>query len=136
MKNSEYNNNNNNNNYHHHLWALQSMTNLALFFFSFGSTAPIQALAASMKLSVSLQLLDLGESVELLGRVISSSQGLYLYTNTEKPTYNTQHPCPQWNLNPRSRCSGERRQFMSVTARLPLLALVRLRGMNFYIILS
>jgi hypothetical protein len=36
-----------------------------------------------MKLSVSLQLLDLGQSVGLLGRVISSSQGLYLYTNTE-----------------------------------------------------
>jgi hypothetical protein len=42
-----------------------------------------------MKLSVSLQLLDLGQSVGLLGRVISSSQGLYLYTNTEKRTHNT-----------------------------------------------
>jgi hypothetical protein len=30
--------------------------------------------------------LDLGHSVGLLGRVISSSQGLYLYTNTEKRT--------------------------------------------------
>jgi hypothetical protein len=46
-------------------------------------------LAASMKLSVSLQLLDLGQSVGLLERVISSSQGLYLYTNTEKRTHNT-----------------------------------------------
>jgi hypothetical protein len=34
------------------------------------------ALAASMKLSVSFQLLDLGQSAGLLGRVISSSQGL------------------------------------------------------------
>jgi hypothetical protein len=42
-------------------------------FFSFGYS-PIQALAASMKLSVSLQLLDLGQSVGLFGRVISSSQ--------------------------------------------------------------
>jgi hypothetical protein len=57
---------------------------------------PIQALDASMKLSVSLQLLDLGQSVGLLGRVISSSQGLYLYTNTEKRIHNTntKHPCP------------------------------------------
>jgi hypothetical protein len=39
-----------------------------------------------MKLSISLQLLDLGESVGLLGRVISSSQSLSLFTNTEKCT--------------------------------------------------
>jgi hypothetical protein len=38
---------------------------------------------------VSLQLLYRGQSVGLLGRVISSSQGLYWYTNTEK--YGTQH---------------------------------------------
>jgi hypothetical protein len=58
----------------------------------------IQALAASMKLSASLQLLDLGQTVGLLGRVISSSQGLfYLYRNTEKRTHNTntKHPCPE-----------------------------------------
>jgi hypothetical protein len=41
-----------------------------------------------MKLSVSLQLLDLGQSVGLLGWVISSSQGLYLYAETEKCTHN------------------------------------------------
>jgi hypothetical protein len=33
-----------------------------------------------MNLSVSLQLLDLGQSAGLLGRVISTSQGLCLYT--------------------------------------------------------
>jgi hypothetical protein len=33
------------------------------------------------------QFLDQGQSVGLLGRVISSSQGLYLYTNTDKRTY-------------------------------------------------
>jgi hypothetical protein len=58
--------------------------------------SPIQALAASMKLSVSLQLLDLGQSVGLLGRVISLSQGLNMYTNAK-------HPCPEWDSNPRSR---------------------------------
>jgi hypothetical protein len=54
-----------------------------LFFFLW-LYGPIQALAASMKLTVSLQLLDLEQSVGLFGRVISSSQGIYLYTNTEK----------------------------------------------------
>jgi hypothetical protein len=52
-------------------------------------SSPIQALAAAMKLPVSLQLLDLGQLVGLLGRVISLSQGLYLYTNTEICTHNT-----------------------------------------------
>jgi hypothetical protein len=33
------------------------------------------------------QFLDQGQSVGLLGRVMSSSQGLYLYTNTEKRTH-------------------------------------------------
>jgi hypothetical protein len=36
-------------------------------------------------------LLDLRQSVGLLGRVISSSQGLYLYTNTEKRTHIHKH---------------------------------------------
>jgi hypothetical protein len=54
-------------------------------FFFLWLYRPIQTLAASMKFSVSLQLLDLGQSVGLLGRVISLSQGLYLYTITEKP---------------------------------------------------
>jgi hypothetical protein len=52
--------------------------------------SPIQALAASMKLSVSLQLLDLGQSVGPLGRVISLSQGLYLCTYT-KNAHTTKH---------------------------------------------
>jgi hypothetical protein len=58
-------------------------------------------------------LLDLSHSVGLLCRVISSSQGLFLYTNTEKRTYtNTKHPCPEWDSNPRSRLPSERRQYM------------------------
>jgi hypothetical protein len=74
-------------------------------FFFLWLYSPIKALAASMKLSVSLQFLDLGESVGCLGRVISSSQGLYLYTNTEKRTHNAnnKHPCPEWDSKPRSR---------------------------------
>jgi hypothetical protein len=58
-------------------------------------------------------LLDLRQSVGLLGRMISLSQGLYLYTNTEKRTYtNTKHPCLQWDSNPRTRLPSERRQYM------------------------
>jgi hypothetical protein len=57
--------------------------------------------------------LHLRQPVGLLGRVISSSQGMYLYTNTEKRTHthrNTKHPCPEWDSNPLSRLPSERRQ--------------------------
>jgi hypothetical protein len=37
------------------------------------------------------QFLDQGQSVGLLGRVIGSSQGLYLYTNIEKRTHIHKH---------------------------------------------
>jgi hypothetical protein len=43
-------------------------------FFPHGSTAQFWALAASMKLSISFQLLDLGQLAGHLGRVITSSQ--------------------------------------------------------------
>jgi hypothetical protein len=59
--------------------------------------------------------LDLRHSVGLLGRVISSSQGLHLHTNTEKRARthtHTKHPCPEWDSNPRSRFPSERRQYM------------------------
>jgi hypothetical protein len=46
------------------------------YSFSCGSTAQFWALAASIKLSVSFRLLDLGQSAGLLGRVISLLQGL------------------------------------------------------------
>jgi hypothetical protein len=49
---------------------------ICIQFFSCGSTAQFWALTACMKLSVLFRLLDLGESAGLLGRMISSSQGL------------------------------------------------------------
>jgi hypothetical protein len=60
---------------------------------------------------------DLRHSVGLLGRVISSSQGLYLYTNTGKSTYTYKHltSVPWVGFEPTS----ERRQCMPQTARLP-----------------
>jgi hypothetical protein len=65
---------------------------ILLYIFSFGSTAQFWALAASMKLSISFRLLDLGQSAGLLGRVISSSRGLYLYTNAHKTQILTSMP--------------------------------------------
>jgi hypothetical protein len=54
-------------------------TDLCSPFFSRGSTAQFWALAASMKLSVSFQLLDLGQSAGLLGRALFCvCVGLYL----------------------------------------------------------
>jgi hypothetical protein len=81
-----------------HLWETQE-SRAQVKFFSLWFYSPIQALAASMKLSVLLQLLDLGQSVGLLGRVISSSQGHCLYTDTEKRTHNTntKHQCLEWD---------------------------------------
>jgi hypothetical protein len=77
--------------------------------------SPIQALAASINLSVSFQWLELGQSAGLLGQVISLSQGLYLYTNTEKRTHktHTKYPCSELDSNSRSRRPSERRQFMA-----------------------
>jgi hypothetical protein len=49
-------------------------------------------------------------TVELLGRVISPSQGCYLHRATQtqnKRIY--KHPCLQWDPNPRSQRSSERR---------------------------
>jgi hypothetical protein len=51
------------------------MSNVDLFF-PCGSTAQFWAFVAYIKLSVLFQFLDLGQSAGLLGRVISSSQGL------------------------------------------------------------
>jgi hypothetical protein len=77
--------------------------------------------------------LDLRQSVGILGRVITSSQGLYFYTNTEKFTHiNTKHPCPGWDSNPRSRLPTERRQCMPQTARLPWPAPIKLKQRNKY----
>jgi hypothetical protein len=53
---------------------------------------------------ISLQFLNLRQSVGLLGRGISPSQGRYL----TKHRINTDRlPCHQWDSNPRSQCSSE-----------------------------
>jgi hypothetical protein len=63
---------------------------IKIFFFlvapTLGSLLPLLEYRAEFP-----QFLDQGQSVGLLGRVISSPQGLYLYTNTEKRTYTHKH---------------------------------------------
>jgi hypothetical protein len=72
------------------------------------------------------QFLDISQVVGLLGRVISSSQGLYLNTGQHKhrKTWtHIKHPCPGWDLNPRSRPLNNRRPSMLQITRLLRLAL-------------
>jgi hypothetical protein len=90
-----------------------SVLNVFNFGFSCGSTAQFWASAASMKLSVSFRLLDLGQSAVLLGRVISSSQGFCVSAPGDcedgevggmngfwqgKPKY-SEKPCPDVTLS-------------------------------------
>jgi hypothetical protein len=87
-----------------------------IFFFLWLYSPPLGLGLPPWNFPFHFSLLDLGHSVGLLGRVISSSQGFYLLTNTEKRTYtNTKHPCPEWDSNPRSR----RTKRKHATARLP-----------------
>jgi hypothetical protein len=63
---------------------------------------------ASVKRFVSLQLLNLRQSIRLLGRVISPLQGRYLNRGQHKhrKTHtHTKHPCLEWDLNTRPQCS-------------------------------
>jgi hypothetical protein len=83
-------------------------------FFFFCSCYSHLELKASVKLSASLQLLNLRESVGLLGREISPSQGRYLIQTQNK----RRHPCLEWDSNPRYHCSRGRRYFMPQIARL------------------
>jgi hypothetical protein len=53
------------------------------------------------------------QSVGLLGRGISPSQGSYLHTGQHKHRINAnRHPCLEWDSNPRSQCLSGRRRFM------------------------
>jgi hypothetical protein len=61
------------------------------------------------------QFLDQSQTVGLLGRVINSSQCLYLNTGQRKhrKTHtDIKHPCPEQDSNPRSQPPSERRQYM------------------------
>jgi hypothetical protein len=58
------------------------------------------------------------QTVELLWRVITSSQGRCLHTRQHKQNKRVRrYPCLEWDPNPRSQRSSERRQFILQTAR-------------------
>jgi hypothetical protein len=53
------------------------------------------------------------QSAGLCGLEISPSQGRYLHTEQHKHRINAhRHPCLEWDSNPRSQRSSERRRFM------------------------
>jgi hypothetical protein len=53
------------------------------------------------------------QSVGLLRRGISLSQGRHLQTEQHKHRINThRHPCLEWDSNPQSQCSSGRRRFL------------------------
>jgi hypothetical protein len=68
---------------------------------------------ASVKHFVSLQFLNLRQSVRFLGRVISLTQGRYLHRATQTRINADKHPCVECDSNPRSLFSSARRQFVS-----------------------
>jgi hypothetical protein len=54
------------------------------------------------------------QSVGVLGRGISPSQGRYLHTEQHNARINAhRHPCLEWDLNPRPQCSSSWRRFMA-----------------------
>jgi hypothetical protein len=58
------------------------------------------------------------QSVGIIGRGISPSQGLYLHIGQHKHRINTyNHPGLEWDSNPRPQRSSGRRQFMPQAAR-------------------
>jgi hypothetical protein len=64
------------------------------------------------------QFLDLLQSVGLLGRGISPSQGRYLHTQDSANRINAhRHKYLKWNSNPRFQCLSGRKQFMPYTGR-------------------
>jgi hypothetical protein len=85
---------------------------LSIYLSIYGSTALCWTLAA---FSVSWSYT---QSVGLLGRGISLSQGRYLHAQQHKHRINAyKHQCLKRDSNPRSQCMSGRRQFMSQTAR-------------------
>jgi hypothetical protein len=90
-----------------------------LLYVSFWCCLPIYSLSLYIWLYSPLDLdrffsfLIYTQSVGLLGRVISRSQGRYLHTGQHKHSINAhRHRCLDWDSNPRSQCYSGRRRFM------------------------
>jgi hypothetical protein len=79
--------------------------NIILWTFFYGCTDlwPLATFSGSLSYT---------QSVGLLGRGISPSQGRYLHTEQQKHRINAhRHPCLEWYSNPRSQCLRGRRRF-------------------------
>jgi hypothetical protein len=96
------------------VWGLGGITNLLTHSFINGSTAFLGPWPL-------LQFRNLfSTDGRLLGRLNSSSEGRYLHRGQQKHRINARthtHPCLEWDSNPRSQRSSERRQHMPKTAR-------------------
>jgi hypothetical protein len=80
---------------------------LLLLYYYYGTTALYWALA-DFSIPWSQP-----QSVGLLGRGMSPSQGLYLHTEQHKHRINAhRHPCSEWDWNPGPQCSNEGVRFM------------------------
>jgi hypothetical protein len=98
-------------------------------FFNFYFSSSHLEHRASVKRFVSLQFLNLRQSVGLLGLGIGLSQGRYLTQTQNKH----RHPCLERDSNPRSQCSSGRRHFMSQTVRPLRLTAGRITKENSYL---
>jgi hypothetical protein len=83
------------------------------------------------------QFLDHSQTVGLVDRVISSSQGLYLNTGQHKhrKTHtHIKHLCPEWDWNPRSRPPSERRQYIALDRSATVTGTTEYRSLKFYVV--
>jgi hypothetical protein len=79
-------------------------------------TAIVYGSTALVDLGRFFTFLIYAESLGLLGRGISPSQGHYLYTEHHTHRINaSRHPCLEWDSNQRSLSSSGRRRFMPQT---------------------
>jgi hypothetical protein len=128
-------------------WTKLSVLDLFLCDTSVRTTQTVCYLFISFHLSVALQPpffwalpllqfrnLFFTQSVGLLGRGISPSQGRYLRTGQQKHRTNGhRHPCLEFNSNPRPQCSSEPRHAAGhCDRRLRIYSLIAWRNETLY----
>jgi hypothetical protein len=74
---------------------------------------PLRSIGHAWNALLHFSFLILRQSIGLLGRGISPSQGCYLHKHGIESDI---HSCFEWDSNPRSQCSSERTQLMPYTA--------------------
>jgi hypothetical protein len=89
---------------------LLSFTGLSLLFFFFGSTPLCWALAAFISFLI---LYTVGRTPWTVNQPVSRPLPTYRTTQTQNKRTQYRHLCLEWDSNPRSQRSSERRQFMT-----------------------